>query len=69
MRIFIFHYKLRKGLGPEFIKKIEEVAMDDLPSELSEYEIKEMAKSEFWSRRIAKGTREREVIITDILTA
>ena len=69
MRIFIFHYKLRKGLGPEFIEKVEDVALDDLPSELSEYEIKEMAKSEFWSRRFARGTKEREVIITDILTA
>lgn len=69
MHIFIFHYKLRKGLDPEWVNRTEDVALDDLPTELNDYEIKEMAKREFKSRRSQKGTRESEYIITDIIRA
>lgn len=69
MQIFVFHYKLRKGLGSDWVQKTEDVALDDLPSELSDYEIKEMARSEFKSRRSQRGTRDSEYVITDIVRA
>lgn len=63
--LFVIHYDLRKGLGPEWIKKTEEIFLDDLSLE-TDYEIKEMAKAEFKERRYKNGTHENSYLITEI---
>lgn len=42
--------KIVKGLGPETLNKNFSVAYDDLPEEISEHEIKQMAKREVEGR-------------------
>lgn len=69
MRVFIFHYKLRKGLSAYFVNKVEEVALDDLPNDISDNEIKEMAISEFKNRRRNRISSQKDYIITDIINA
>ena len=64
--IFQIHWKLRKGLGPEWVDKVSEIGLDDLPPETTYAEAKEMAISDFKSERYNKGTSEREYIITDV---
>lgn len=64
--IFNIHWKLRKGLGPEWIDKVSNIGMDDLPPETTVEEAKQMAICEFKSERYRNGTSEREYIITDV---
>jgi hypothetical protein len=46
MRELIVVVSIRKGLGPEWQEKHFPVAFDDLPADLTDYEIKQMAKNE-----------------------
>lgn len=67
MQIFQIHWKLRKGQGPEWVDKVTEVALDDLPPETTYEEAKSMAISYFKLERNHKcTTTEREYIITDV---
>jgi len=43
MRIVMVEISLRKGNGPEWVRKTYEQAYDDLPPEMEDYEIKKMA--------------------------
>lgn len=63
---FMIHWRLRKGLGPEWVDKVSEFAFDDLPPETSYEEAKQMAISEFKSERYKKGTSDKEYTITDV---
>ena len=67
--IFVFHWKLRKGLGPEWEDKFSEVFLDDLPAETTFEEAKQIAIEEFKAERHRNGTTDREYIIKDIQTA
>lgn len=64
---FHIHWKLRKGLGPDWIDKVAEVGLDDLPSETTEEEAKELAIADFKSERLRNRTKESEYLITDII--
>lgn len=66
--LFHIHYKIRKGLSAEFISKIEDVGLDDLPSEVTLEEAKQIAVDEFKHRRMCRGTSERDYVIIDIVT-
>jgi len=66
MKLFIIHWKLRKGLGPEWINKVSNIGIDDMPSETTASEAIDMAISEFKSERYRNGTGDREYIITDV---
>jgi hypothetical protein len=66
MKVFVIHYSLRKGLGPEWVNKTEEIAFDDLSEDTTDCEVKEMAIAEFKSIRHKKGTSEREYIINEV---
>lgn len=46
MRTFEVLFSIRKGLGPESFDKTISIGLDDLPGELSENEIRDMAKAE-----------------------
>lgn len=65
--MFAIHYKLRKGLGPEWVSKVSEIGIDDLPPETNVDEAKEMALSDFKTERYRNGTMEAEYIITEIV--
>jgi len=41
--IFNIHWKLRKGLGPVWVDKVSDIGLDDLPSETTYEEAKQMA--------------------------
>lgn len=43
MRVFNILFSIRKGLGPEWMDKNFVAALDDLPDDLTETEIKVMA--------------------------
>jgi hypothetical protein len=45
MRVFNVHFLIRKGLGPDYMPKVLNVALDDLPEDLTEWEIRDMAKN------------------------
>lgn len=64
--IFQIHWKLRKGLGPEWVDKVSEIGLDDLPPDTTYEEAKAMAISDFKSERYSRGTGDREYIITDV---
>lgn len=64
--IFQIHWKLRKGLGPEWVDKVTEVGLDDLPPETTYEEAKEMAINDFKLERYHRGSTEREYTITDV---
>ncbi len=71
--IFIIHWKLRKGLSAEFVDKVTEIGLDDLPADTTYEEAKEMALNDFKMQRCGKGcereyrgTNERDYEITDI---
>lgn len=64
--IFQIHWKLRKGLGPEWIDKVTEVGLDDLPPETAYDDFRQMAISEFKSERYRNGTGDSEYIIIDV---
>jgi hypothetical protein len=64
---FVIHYKLRKGLGPEWVNKTAEFYYDDLPIEATYEWAKEMAIADFKVERTRNGTHEREYYITDIV--
>jgi hypothetical protein len=46
MRVFNVLFSIRKGLGPDWFDKNIPVGLDDLPEELSENEIRQMARAE-----------------------
>lgn len=46
MRQFEVLVSIRKGLGPEWKDKYISVGIDDIPKDVSEYSIKQMAKDE-----------------------
>jgi len=64
--IFNIHWKLRKGLGPEWVDKVSDIGLDDLPPETTVEEARQMAISEFKSERYRNGTGDKEYIITDV---
>jgi len=64
--VFNIHWKLRKGLGPEWVDNVSNIGLDDLPPETTVEEARQMAISEFKSERYRNGTGEREYIITDV---
>lgn len=43
---FAVHFKLRKGLGPEWVDKTIFVGLDDVDPETTEFELKQMAINE-----------------------
>lgn len=45
-RSFNIEFSIRKGLGPDFFQKTISIGLDDLPADISEFEVKEMAKQE-----------------------
>ncbi len=69
MYIFVIHWDLRKGLGPEWVHKTTEIGLDDLPEEVTIEQAKEMAVSDFKSERYRNRTSESEYFITDVCTA
>lgn len=66
-KIYNVHYKLRKGLGPEWVNKVEVIAFDDLPSDIMDHELDDMVRSEFKYRRAQRGTKTTEYIIQEIV--
>lgn len=46
MRTFEVLFSIRKGLGPDWFDKNISVGFDDLPNDLTKYELREMAKIE-----------------------
>lgn len=64
--IFNIHWKLRKGLGPEWVDKVSDIGLDDLPEETTLEEAKQMAISEFKSERYHNATGEMDYIITNV---
>ena len=63
---FNIHWQLRRGLGPEWVNKITGIGLDDLPSETTFEEAKQMAIDEFKAERRRNGTTDKEYIITDV---
>lgn len=63
---FEIHWQLRKGLGPDWIDKHETIFLDDLPSETTFEEAKNMAVFQFKVNRAAAATSDSEYIIKDI---
>ena len=43
----VVHYRIRKGLGPEYISRTYTLGFDDLPEEAGRREIIDMARQEF----------------------
>lgn len=67
--IVVIHWKLRRGLGPDFEGRVSEICLDDLPEETTWQEAQEIAVSEFKSERYRRGTRKNEFYITDVHSA
>ena len=65
-QIFNIHWRLRKGLGPEWIDKVSDIGLDDLPLDVTVSEARQIAIDEFKMDRYKNGTTEREYIITDV---
>lgn len=64
--MFHIHWKLRKGLGPQWVDKVSDIFLDDLPDETTAEEARQMAKEQFKQDRYKSGTSEQEYIIKDI---
>lgn len=67
--IFIIHWQLRKGLGPEWVNKTTDIGLDDLPEDVTLDEAKQMAISDFKHERYRNGSSEQEYLITDVCLA
>lgn len=64
---FVVYYSLRKGLGPDWIKKQQEIGLDDIELGTPKYEILDMIRGEFKDQMRRSGSGEREYIIEDII--
>lgn len=60
---------MREGLGPEWVHRVSDIGLDDLPAGTTYEEAKEMAIGEFKLERHKHGTHQAEYEITDILLA
>lgn len=49
--LFHIHYLLRKGLGPEWVEKCEDIYLDDLPEDTTPAQAEAMAMAEFHANR------------------
>ena len=49
--LFHIHYLLRKGLGPDWVEKCEDIYLDDLPEETTPAEAESIAMAEFHANR------------------
>lgn len=49
--LFHIHYLLRKGLGPDWVEKVEDIFFDDLLDETTPAEAEAMAMAEFHENR------------------
>jgi hypothetical protein len=62
------HWKLRKGLGPEWTDKVTSIGVDDLPEETTAEEGKQIAIEQFKTDRLFKkeGNVRQPYLITDV---
>lgn len=64
--IFLVTYSVRKGLGPDWIKKTMEIGIDDIEPGTTEKEMLEMAKLEFKDEMSRSGLSKSEYEIEEI---
>lgn len=66
---FEVYFRVRKGNGPAWVDKHVKVYFDDLPTDLTAEQVRQMAKEEAKKELIARGYTDRTMHYVDTYNA
>lgn len=69
MYFYIVEFSVMKGLGPDWVTKIVDVAYDDVDGDVPEYVIKEWAKKDAEAHLKRPGSEIEKLVFVDIYNA